>query len=96
MWQTTIGNLLAGVTMMRGNLVFNAGEKENIDICLLNHGDIRSILPKGNVTARTAFKIMPFENSMAVVALKGEQIFELVDYFVAKKTTFFTRNKLYH
>lgn len=84
-WQTTIGNLLADVTLMRGNLVFNAREKKNIDICLLNHGGIRSILPKGNVTARTAFEIMPFENSMVVIGLKGEQIFELVDYFIAEK-----------
>ncbi len=26
---------------------------------------------------------MPFENSLVVIALKGEQIFELVDYFIA-------------
>ena len=62
-WQTTIGNLMADVTLMRGNLVFQAREKKNIDICLLNSGGIRSILPKGNVTARNAFEIMPFENS---------------------------------
>jgi 2',3'-cyclic-nucleotide 2'-phosphodiesterase (5'-nucleotidase family) len=84
-WQTTIGNLIADVTLKRGNLVFNVREKKNIDICLLNHGGIRSILPKGNVTSRTAFEIMPFENTMVVIALKGEQIFELVDYFITEK-----------
>ena len=84
-WQTTIGNLMADVTLKRGNLVFNAREKKNIDICLLNNGGIRSILPKGNVTSRTAFEIMPFENNLVVIALKGEQIFELVQYFIAEK-----------
>ena len=84
-WQTTIGNLMADVTLKLGNLVFQAREKKNIDVCLLNHGGIRSILPKGNVTSRTAFEIMPFENSLVVIALKGEQIFELVDYFIATK-----------
>ena len=84
-WQTTIGNLMADVTLMRGNLVFQAREKKNIDICLLNSGGIRSILPKGNVTARTAFEIMPFENSLVIIALKGEQILEMVDYFIAEK-----------
>ncbi len=84
-WQTTIGNLMADVTLKKGNIVFNAREKRNIDICLLNHGGIRSILPKGNVTARTAFEIMPFENSLVVVVLKEEQILELVDYFIATK-----------
>ena len=84
-WQTSIGNLMADVTLQRGNLVFNAREKKNINICLLNNGGIRSILPKGNVTSRTAFEIMPFENSLVVIALKGEQIFELVDYFIVTK-----------
>ena len=84
-WQTTIGNLMADVTLQRGNTVFMAREKKNIDLCILNHGGIRSILPKGNVTSRNAFEIMPFENSLVVIALKGEQILELVDYFIATK-----------
>jgi len=84
-WQTPIGNLMADVTLQRGNVVFKAREKKTIDICILNHGGIRSILPKGNVTARTAYEIMPFENSLVVIALKGEQIFELVDYFITTK-----------
>lgn len=81
-WQTTIGNLMADVTLQGGNTVFLTREKKNIDMCILNHGGIRAILPKGNVTARTAYEIMPFENSLVVIALKGEQIFELVDYFI--------------
>ena len=81
-WQTTIGNLMADVTLQRGNLVFKAREKKDINLCILNNGGIRAILPKGNVTTRTAYEIMPFENSLVVVALKGEQIFEMVDYFI--------------
>jgi 2',3'-cyclic-nucleotide 2'-phosphodiesterase (5'-nucleotidase family) len=61
---------MADVTLNRGNTVFNQRKKKKIDICLLNQGGIRSTLPKGNVTSRTAFKIMPFENSLVVVALR--------------------------
>ncbi|NDP28859.1 MAG: hypothetical protein GZ087_15775 [Flavobacterium sp.] len=82
-WQTTIGNLMADVTLQRGNLVFKAREKKEIDLCILNNGGIRAMLPKGNVTTRTAYDIMPFENSLVIMALKGEQIFEMVDYFIA-------------
>lgn len=81
-WQSTIGNLMADVTLQRGNLVFKSREKKDIDLCILNSGGIRAILPKGNVTSRTAFEIMPFENSLVVIALKGEQILEMVDYFI--------------
>lgn len=82
-WQSPLGNLLADISFKAGERVFNQREKKSINICLLNSGGIRSILPKGTITARTAFEIMPFENSLVVVALKGEQVKELVDYFIA-------------
>ena len=84
-WQTTIGCLLADVCVERGNLVFKAREKKTIDLCLLNHGGIRAILPKGNVTTRTAFEIMPFENNLVVVALKGDQILEIAAYIIKER-----------
>ena len=84
-YQSTIGNLMADVTLKRGNIVFKSRENKTIDICLLNNGGIRAILPLGNVTTRTAFQIMPFENTMVVIALKGAQILEMVDYFVTEK-----------
>lgn len=84
-WQSTIGNLMADATLQRCNPIFLSREKKAIDICLLNHGGIRSIIAKGNVTMRTAFEIMPFENSAYVVAMKGQQIREMVDYIIAEK-----------
>ncbi|EJL63570.1 5'-nucleotidase C-terminal domain-containing protein [Flavobacterium sp. CF136] len=84
-WQTNIGNLLADVCLQRGNLVFKSREKKDIDLCLLNHGGIRAILPKGNVTTRTAFEIMPFENNLVVLSLKGEQILEMTSYIIKEK-----------
>lgn len=84
-WQTPIGNLMADVTLEAADKVLFAREKRHADICLLNHGGIRAILPKGDVTARTAFEIMPFENSLVVIALKGEQIREIADYLIKEK-----------
>jgi 2',3'-cyclic-nucleotide 2'-phosphodiesterase (5'-nucleotidase family) len=84
-WQTTIGNLLADVCLERGNIVFKSREKKSIDLCLLNHGGIRAILPKGNVTTRTAFEIMPFENNMVVMALKSDQILDIANYIIKEK-----------
>jgi 2',3'-cyclic-nucleotide 2'-phosphodiesterase (5'-nucleotidase family) len=84
-WQTNIGNFLSDVTLEKANFVFNKRENKKVDICLLNHGGIRSILPKGNVTSRTAYEIMPFENSLYVVSLKGEQIKEIADFIIADK-----------
>jgi len=84
-WQTSIGSLLADVCLQRGKTVFKSRENKDIDMCLLNHGGIRAILPKGNVTTRTAFEIMPFENNLVVIALKGEQILEIAAYIIKEK-----------
>ncbi len=84
-WQTSIGSLLADVCLQRGNIVFKTRENKSIDLCLLNHGGIRAILPKGNVTTRTAFEIMPFENNLVVIGLKGEQIQDIAAYIIKEK-----------
>lgn len=84
-WQTSIGNLLADVCVERGNIVFKERENKTIDLCLLNHGGIRAILPKGNVTTRTAFEIMPFENNLVVIALKGQQIADIAAYIIKER-----------
>ena len=81
-WQTTIGNFLADITLEKANSLFNKSTGKNVDICLLNHGGIRAPIPQGDVTARTAYQIMPFENSLIVAELKAEQIVNMVEYFI--------------
>ena len=79
-YNTAIGNLMADAIFELTNPVFKRRTGKNIDMVLLNHGGIRSILPKGNVTTKTAYKLMPFENSVVVVALKGSVVLEMTNY----------------
>ena len=54
---------------------------KNIDIVLLNNGGIRSIISKGNISEKTAFELMPFENSIVVLELKWHyQLIKMIDY----------------
>ncbi|RBP32699.1 5'-nucleotidase [Oceanihabitans sediminis] len=73
-FNTAIGNLFADAVLEQSNIIFNKRTGENLDMTLLNHGGIRSIISKGNITTRTAFEIMPFENSLVAVAMKGQTI----------------------
>ncbi|WP_400079427.1 5'-nucleotidase C-terminal domain-containing protein [Winogradskyella sp. R77965] len=77
---TAIGNLMADAVYSESNPIFNKRTEKNIDFVLLNHGGIRSIISKGNITPRTAYEVMPFDNSVVVVALKGEQILKMMAY----------------
>ncbi|WP_304144712.1 5'-nucleotidase C-terminal domain-containing protein [Mesoflavibacter zeaxanthinifaciens] len=82
-FNTAIGNLMAHIVLEEGNTIFNQRTGKNIDMVLLNHGGIRAPINKGNITTETAFQVMPFENSIVVVALKGQQIDSLV-YYLSK------------
>ncbi|WP_452223026.1 5'-nucleotidase C-terminal domain-containing protein [Lacinutrix chionoecetis] len=84
-FNTAIGNLMADIVYLEGNPIFNKRTNKNIDAVLLNHGGIRSIISKGNITTETAFQVMPFENSIVVVALKGQQIDSMMHYLSEAK-----------
>lgn len=85
LWETNIGNLFASTTLELSKPIFQKRENKTIDFCMLNHGGIRSIIPTGNVTTRTAFEIMPFENSIMIVGLTGKEVLELANYFLSEK-----------
>lgn len=82
---TAIGNLMADAVYAECNPIFEKRHSKNIDFVLLNHGGIRAEIPKGQITLRTAYKVMPFENAVVVVALKGEQIQQMINYLSKAK-----------
>jgi 2',3'-cyclic-nucleotide 2'-phosphodiesterase (5'-nucleotidase family) len=84
-FNTAIGNLMADAVYSESNPVFNKRTGKNIDFVLLNHGGIRSIISKGNITARAAYGVMPFDNAVVVAALKGEQITQMMTYLSKAK-----------
>lgn len=84
-WETNIGNLLAETVFQFCNPVFENREGKEIDFCLLNNGGIRSIIPQGEVTARTAYNVMPFENEAVVVGLTGKEVEDLANYILVEK-----------
>jgi 2',3'-cyclic-nucleotide 2'-phosphodiesterase (5'-nucleotidase family) len=79
---TAIGNLMADALMELSNPIFENRTGDKIDIVLLNFGGIRSSIPKGDITTRTAFQVMPFENEVVVATLKGEAVREMIHYLI--------------
>ena len=77
---STLSNMFADATYEMSNPVFNKISGKNIDIVLLNNGGIRSIISKGNISEKTAFELMPFENSIVVLELSGLSIVKMIDY----------------
>lgn len=81
-YNTTAGNLMADVVLIQSNPVFKGRTGKDIDFVVLNHGGIRSIISQGNVTARAAYEVMPFENIIVVVELKGKSVRDLISFLI--------------
>lgn len=79
---TAIGNMMADALMELSNPIFEKRTGNKIDIVLLNYGGIRSAISKGNITTRTAFQVMPFENEVVVAKLEGEHIRQMIHYLI--------------
>lgn len=83
---TAIGNFMADLVRERGNLVYTKRTGNAIDMVMLNHGGIRSIISAGDVTVGDAYKVMPFENSIVVIEMKGKTILEgMIPYLIRAK-----------
>lgn len=83
---TAIGNMMADAVMELSGPIFKSRTGNSLDMVLLNYGGIRAPVNRGEVTTRTAFQIMPFENEVVVTELKGEQIMEIIEFLIKGNT----------
>jgi 5'-nucleotidase/UDP-sugar diphosphatase len=68
-----------------GNLVADILRKySGADIGLCNSGGLRTQLPKGPITARDVYTLLPFDNEVVKVELSGVQLKELLDLVAGK------------
>ncbi len=51
--------------------------KVPLDIAITNKGGLRSDLPQGAITFGDIYNVFPFENTLAMLALDGEQLLQL-------------------
>ena len=84
-YNTTAGNLMADIILEQAAPLFKSRTGKNLDFVLLNHGGIRSSITKGKVSARTAFEVMPFENNIVVVELRGKSVKDMLNYLIRSK-----------
>lgn len=82
---TSMGNFFADLILEESQALLKKQNKPTADFAVMNHGGIRALLPKGTISARNAYEIMPFENYISVVELNGTQVRELVRFLVASE-----------
>lgn len=65
--ESLLSNLVASVLQQAATRVLG----RPADMGLVNMGGLRNILPKGEITVGAVYEILPFENSLCVLTLKG-------------------------
>ncbi|MCS7027781.1 MAG: 5'-nucleotidase C-terminal domain-containing protein [Bacteroidia bacterium] len=64
-------------------------EYEKVDISFGSSGGLRNILPKGKITVRHIYELMPFDNEIVILTLYGSDIIKLTDFLANKGTGIF-------
>ncbi|MBW3524001.1 5'-nucleotidase C-terminal domain-containing protein [Chryseobacterium sp. NKUCC03_KSP] len=78
---SNLGNLLADYTFDGANVWTKANLNKNVDAALINIGGIRTTIGKGDILLKNVFEVMPFENEVIIVKMKGSDVQGLFDYY---------------
>lgn len=78
---SNLGNLLADYTFDGADAWTKTNLKKNVDAALINIGGIRTTIGKGDIFLKSVFEVMPFENEVIIVKMKGTDLQGLFDYY---------------
>lgn len=74
-----LGNMSADIVRFRA--IRELGRP--VEIAVVNNGGLRISLPGGNITVGHIYELMPFENTITILKLTGEQVQQLADEIAA-------------
>lgn len=78
--ESPLSNLIADVLREAASEV----QGRAADMGLVNIGGIRNVLTEGNITTQDIYEILPFENSLCVLTLKGADLKDLFANIAAR------------
>ena len=75
--ESLLGNWTSDVCLEIAQKIY----KDDIDLSFFNVGGLRNPIPKGDITKKDLFKLMPFENELVVLELNKSEFLDLKTYF---------------
>lgn len=80
-----LSNFAADVLLKESDSIFYQADQQHADMALLNHGGLRRTFTEGDISIGNIFELLPFENKVVIVRLKGEDILKMVHFLKEKK-----------
>lgn len=79
--QSELSNLLTDMLYNLGNHICNETTGKSADLSLLNFGGIRCDIPAGDITLGTLYSMLPFDNTIVIITVKGSELKKMFDRF---------------
>ncbi len=73
--ESLLSNFCSDACRVEASLYLN----KEVDLAIVNMGGLRTEIPEGDITIRKMFELMPFENEMVILWLKGDKLAALCD-----------------
>lgn len=82
---SNLGNLLADYTFEGAEEWAKKNNIQAIDAAVINIGGIRNIIPKGDITIKNIYEVMPFDNEIVIMKMSGKALQGLFDYYLKRQ-----------
>lgn len=78
---SSLGNFLADAYLYVAKEKFD----KRVDVAFMNHGGVRTNkFPKGPISRRAVFEVMPFDNQLVIVEVRGDVLQSYLDKFASE------------
>ncbi len=82
--ESLLGNFLSDLLIERVKSIYIDSMRSLPVMSLLNNGGLRSSLPRGEIMIENVFQLMPFDNEIVIIELKGSVLMKLFDIIAQK------------
>lgn len=79
-----LGNLCADLLLRFGDSALQSLGKPNCDAAIMNHGGLRNSLPAGTISVGDIYELMPFENEVVLLKIRGTAMDSLLQHIVSR------------
>ena len=83
--ESLLSNYIADSMLAIGNEFCKENKLEyGVDLSIINNGGLRTSLPKGEITTGKLFELLPFDNKLVIVAMKGFDLKKVLKYIATR------------
>ncbi len=83
--ESLLSNYIADAMLAIGNKYCSDNRLgHKVDLAIINNGGLRTSLPKGNITTGKLYELLPFENKLVIVGMKGSDLQNVLKYIATR------------